>query len=169
MRRDLYEEVGARAVDIFVAEFDDHLGDAADGADDVDRVAPWFLDWHLEHSFYKWSNEVFVLGAAFRWRRPPDAQTKRHLTAWFERVEQYGRGVEARPANERVVRAAGDGPRVLVIGASGMGSYHGEEGFRALSHPRAVFREQRFFPVQLFHPPYGGRVQRLVLRLFLGK
>jgi coniferyl-aldehyde dehydrogenase len=55
------------------------------------------------------------------------------------------------------------------IGASGMGSYHGEEGFRALSHARAVFRESRLFPVRLFHPPYGGFVQRMVLRLFLGK
>ena len=36
---DLNQEVGARTVDVFVAELDDHLGDAADGADDVDRVA----------------------------------------------------------------------------------------------------------------------------------
>jgi coniferyl-aldehyde dehydrogenase len=53
------------------------------------------------------------------------------------------------------------------IGAPGMGSYHGEEGFRALSHARSVFREQRFFPVRLFHPPYGGLAQRLVLKLYL--
>ena len=37
--------------------------------DDVDRIAPWLLDGRLDHSFYKWSNEVFVLGAAFHWRR----------------------------------------------------------------------------------------------------
>ena len=55
------------------------------------------------------------------------------------------------------------------IGASGMGSYHGEEGFHALSHARAVFSEHRFFPISLFHPPYGGWVQRLALKLFLGK
>ena len=55
------------------------------------------------------------------------------------------------------------------IGASGMGGYHGEEGFRALSHARSVFSERRFFPVRLFYPPYGRRVQRLVLRLFLGR
>ena len=36
---DLDEEVGARAVDVFVAELDDHLGDAADSANDVDWVA----------------------------------------------------------------------------------------------------------------------------------
>ena len=55
------------------------------------------------------------------------------------------------------------------IGASGMGSYHGEEGFRALSHAKAVFRERRFFPIRLFHPPYGRLGQRLALRLFLGR
>ncbi len=55
------------------------------------------------------------------------------------------------------------------IGNSGMGSYHGEEGFRALSHPRAVFRRHRFFPTQLLYPPYGSWLQRITLRLFLGE
>ena len=55
------------------------------------------------------------------------------------------------------------------IGRSGMGSYHGIEGFRELSHARAVFRRHRFFPVSLFRPPYGRWVQRLVTRLYLGR
>ena len=54
-------------------------------------------------------------------------------------------------------------------GTSGMGSYHGEEGFRELSHAKAVFKRHRFFPVGLFYPPYGNLVQRLVLRIYLGK
>jgi coniferyl-aldehyde dehydrogenase len=54
-------------------------------------------------------------------------------------------------------------------GNSGMGSYHGEEGFRELSHARAVFTRWRWFPVQLFYPPYGTFVHRLVMRLFLGQ
>ncbi|XAH24584.1 coniferyl aldehyde dehydrogenase [Xylophilus sp. GW821-FHT01B05] len=53
------------------------------------------------------------------------------------------------------------------IGTSGMGNYHGAEGFRELSHGKAVFAEQRWFPIELFHPPYGSWVQRLALRLFL--
>jgi pyruvyltransferase len=89
--------------------------------DDVDRVAPWLLDERLDASFYKWSNEVFVLGAAFRWRRALDAESGRHLAAWFERVEQYRRGVEARPPKERAVGTGGD-RRVLVVGASAMGN-----------------------------------------------
>ncbi len=90
--------------------------------DDVDRVAPWLLDGRVNHSFYTWSNEVFVLGAAFPWRRRPDVESKRHLPAWFERVEQYRRGVEARPQKERAASPAGGGRRVLVVGASAMGN-----------------------------------------------
>ncbi|OAJ59726.1 coniferyl aldehyde dehydrogenase [Paraburkholderia ginsengiterrae] len=55
------------------------------------------------------------------------------------------------------------------IGTSGMGNYHGAEGFRELSHGKAVFVERSWFPVRVFHPPYGGLVQRLSHRLFLGK
>ncbi len=54
-------------------------------------------------------------------------------------------------------------------GTSGMGTYHGEEGFRELSHQKAVFVRHRFFPVGLFYPPYGSWVQRFVVRFYLGK
>ncbi len=54
------------------------------------------------------------------------------------------------------------------VGMSGMGNYHGEEGFRELSHAKAVFSEHRWFPVELFHPPYGRVVQRAVLRWYFG-
>jgi coniferyl-aldehyde dehydrogenase len=55
------------------------------------------------------------------------------------------------------------------IGASGMGTYHGREGFLALSHCKSVFATHRFFPVHLFYPPYGRFVQRLALKLLLGE
>jgi coniferyl-aldehyde dehydrogenase len=55
------------------------------------------------------------------------------------------------------------------IGNSGMGTYHGVEGFRELSHARTVFKRQRFFPTHWFYPPYGNLVQRLTLGFFLGK
>jgi len=55
------------------------------------------------------------------------------------------------------------------IGNSGMGTYHGVEGFRELSHARTVFQRHRFFPIGLFYPPYGNLVQRLVLKLWLGE
>jgi coniferyl-aldehyde dehydrogenase len=54
------------------------------------------------------------------------------------------------------------------IGNSGTGTYHGEEGFRALSHAKAVYRRHRFFPIGLFYPPYGNMAQRLVMTSYLG-
>jgi coniferyl-aldehyde dehydrogenase len=53
-------------------------------------------------------------------------------------------------------------------GTSGIGNYHGEEGFRELSHARAVFDENRLFPIELFHPPFGGLLQRGLLWLITG-
>ncbi len=55
------------------------------------------------------------------------------------------------------------------IGNSGMGTYHGEEGFRELSHARSVFKRNRWFPMGLFYPPYGNIVQRLAFRFYLGR
>jgi coniferyl-aldehyde dehydrogenase len=53
------------------------------------------------------------------------------------------------------------------IGNSGMGTYHGEEGFRELSHAKAIFRRHRFFPTGLLYPPYGGWLQRVAMRIYL--
>jgi coniferyl-aldehyde dehydrogenase len=55
------------------------------------------------------------------------------------------------------------------VGNSGMGTYHGEEGFRELSHARTIFKRHRLFPIDLFYPPYGNIVQHLSLALFTGK
>lgn len=54
-------------------------------------------------------------------------------------------------------------------GNSGIGSWRGPEGFRALSHAKSVFTVRRWFPIGLFRPPYGNLVQRLSLRIFLGR
>lgn len=54
------------------------------------------------------------------------------------------------------------------IGNSGMGTYHGEEGFRELSHAKGTFKRLRWFPMGLFYPPYGNLVQRLVFKFYLG-
>jgi coniferyl-aldehyde dehydrogenase len=55
------------------------------------------------------------------------------------------------------------------IGNSGMGSYHGVEGFRELSHARTIFKRHRFFPISLFYPPYGTFAQEMTMKFFLGK
>lgn len=49
------------------------------------------------------------------------------------------------------------------VGASGMGQYHGREGFLALSKAKAVFAKGRLNSARLIYPPYrsaDGRVNR---------
>jgi coniferyl-aldehyde dehydrogenase len=48
------------------------------------------------------------------------------------------------------------------VGPSGMGAYHGEEGFRALSHEKGVFRQSRLNFAGLTRAPFG-RMTDLVL------
>jgi len=55
------------------------------------------------------------------------------------------------------------------VGNSGMGTYHGVEGFRELSHAKTVFKRHRLYPIGLLYPPYGNFVQRLVMKLWLGE
>ncbi len=48
------------------------------------------------------------------------------------------------------------------VGASGMGSYHGIEGFRTFSHARAVYRQPKIDVAGLagLRPPYGAAARR---------
>jgi coniferyl-aldehyde dehydrogenase len=52
------------------------------------------------------------------------------------------------------------------IGASGMGTYRGIDGFRAFSHPRAVFTSSRvnLWKLMGLQPPYGKTLQRTLAR-----
>ena len=54
-------------------------------------------------------------------------------------------------------------------GASGMGAYHGEAGFRTFSHERGVLVSSPLAPAaKLLAPPYGAAVDRAI-ELFVGK
>lgn len=53
------------------------------------------------------------------------------------------------------------------VGASGMGSYHGHEGFLTFSHARAVVSKGWLNPLRLGYPPYGSRVHKLIERIFI--
>lgn len=48
------------------------------------------------------------------------------------------------------------------VGASGMGSYHGEWGFRTFSKEKPVFVQSRWAGTRLFAPPYGARFEQLL-------
>ncbi len=50
------------------------------------------------------------------------------------------------------------------VGASGMGAYHGYDGFRTMSHSKSVYRQSRFGLSRLIGliPPYGKRLRRMI-------
>ncbi|PCS22633.1 coniferyl aldehyde dehydrogenase [Candidatus Enterovibrio escicola] len=69
--------------------------------------------------------------------------------------------------NDSLVQVAVDDAPFGGIGASGMGSYHGIEGFHTFSHAKTVFIRGKLNPRKLFNPPYGKWWQSLILELFL--
>ena len=53
------------------------------------------------------------------------------------------------------------------VGASGMGHYHGREGFETFSKLRPVFHQSRFSTLSLLYPPYGPKIEAVMK--FLGR
>ncbi len=48
------------------------------------------------------------------------------------------------------------------IGPSGMGAYHGIDGFRSFSHAKAVFQQTKTDVTALMRPPYGEKIQKML-------
>ena len=76
-----------------------------------------------------------------------DAETQRRV---LERTTSGGVSV-----NETILHYAQDDLPFGGIGPSGMGAYHGFEGFKTMSHAKAVFHQGRFNLADLFRPPFG--------------
>jgi len=70
--------------------------------------------------------------------------------------------------NETLMHVAQDDLPFGGVGASGIGSYHGPEGFFTFTHKKAVFFQARLNSGGLLSPPYGGTIERL-LNLLVGK
>lgn len=69
--------------------------------------------------------------------------------------------------NETVFHVAADDAPFGGIGPSGMGHYHGKEGFLTFSHAKTVLSRGRFNTGKFVHPPYGTVIQRILMKLFL--
>jgi len=52
------------------------------------------------------------------------------------------------------------------VGSSGIGAYHGEEGFLSLSHAKGVFTQARWNFADLIRPPFG-RLTDSILKILL--
>ncbi|TLP58212.1 MULTISPECIES: coniferyl aldehyde dehydrogenase [Pseudomonas] len=69
--------------------------------------------------------------------------------------------------NDTLLHVAQDDLPFGGIGPSGMGHYHGREGFQTFSNAKAVLAKQRLNAARLIYPPYGRALQRLVHKLFI--
>ena len=70
--------------------------------------------------------------------------------------------------NNTVLHVAQDDLPFGGIGASGMGAYHGIEGFRTMSHAKGVFVQGRWSPSRHLRAPFG-RISKLAMRFVLGR
>ena len=69
--------------------------------------------------------------------------------------------------NDTLLHVAQDDMPFGGIGPSGMGHYHGHEGFLTFSKAKGVLVKQRLNAAKLIYPPYGKTVQKLIQKLFI--
>jgi coniferyl-aldehyde dehydrogenase len=53
------------------------------------------------------------------------------------------------------------------VGSSGMGSYHGSEGFKTFSHAKSILSRGRLSFGKLLFPPFGTAVHNLIYKLYI--
>lgn len=69
--------------------------------------------------------------------------------------------------NDTLLHVAQDDMPFGGIGPSGMGHYHGHEGFLTFSKAKGVLIKQRLNAAKLIYPPYGKSIQKLIQKLFI--
>ena len=53
------------------------------------------------------------------------------------------------------------------VGESGMGAYHGEEGFLTFSHKKPIFAKGKINSTKFAYPPYGTAIHKLIFSIFM--
>ena len=69
--------------------------------------------------------------------------------------------------NDTLMHIAQDDMPFGGVGPSGMGHYHGKEGFVSLSKAKGVHRKGRFNSGRFIYPPYGTGIQKLIYKFFI--
>lgn len=69
--------------------------------------------------------------------------------------------------NETIFHVAADDAPFGGVGDSGMGHYHGKEGFQTFSKAKTVLSRGKLNTGKLVHPPYGSFIQKMMLKIFL--
>ena len=84
----------------------------------------------------------------------------------IERVNtelSYGGGC----VNDVVIHLATSAMGFGGVGESGMGSYHGKDGFEAFSHKKSIVDKKTWLDLSMRYQPYGKKFHEWLLHLFL--
>jgi coniferyl-aldehyde dehydrogenase len=87
---------------------------------------------------------------------------RRRVERVLERTVSGGASI-----NETMLQFAIDDMPFGGVGPSGMGAYHGREGFETFSHKKSVLYQARWNATGLLAPPYGERVDKM-LKMLIG-
>ena len=76
---------------------------------------------------------------------------------------RYGGGC----VNDVVIHLATSSMGFGGVGESGMGSYHGKEGFRAFSHTKSILDKKTWLDLPMRYQPYKSKLYEKLLHMFL--
>ncbi len=89
------------------------------------------------------------------------SENKTHIKMVTERLS-YGGGC----INDTIIHLATSEMGFGGVGESGMGAYHGEEGFDAFSHTKSIVDKKTWLDLPMRYQPYKSKFRRM-LNLFL--
>ncbi len=89
-------------------------------------------------------------------------QDKKHIKAVTEKIA-YGGGC----INDVVIHLATSEMGFGGVGESGMGNYHGKEGFNAFSHTKSIVDKKTWIDLPMRYQPYNRGLYGKLLRFFL--
>ncbi len=69
--------------------------------------------------------------------------------------------------NDTIMHVAAEDAPFGGVGSSGMGHYHGHEGFQTFSKAKTILSRGKLNTGKLVYPPYDTFIQRLMLKIFL--
>lgn len=90
------------------------------------------------------------------------SEDREHIRAVSERIS-YGGGC----INDTIIHLATSEMGFGGVGESGMGAYHGKEGFRAFSHTKSIVDKKTWMDLPMRYQPYRKGIYEKLLHLFL--
>lgn len=90
------------------------------------------------------------------------SEDKAHIRAVTERCA-YGGGC----INDTIIHLATSEMGFGGVGESGMGSYHGKEGFAAFSHEKSIVDKKTWMDLPMRYQPYNKKLYGKLLHMFL--